>query len=125
MTCISWWTLRPGSPEDRLHEREFDDRGPGLVNAIRHRQRLRLGSSLALVRAGTQVEFQLLVDAVNALMVPLKTLHVAQMPVAKPEPPVPVFVRQPDQPLGYQQVLGVQLRAIAVGALAQPERLTG
>ncbi len=58
-------------------------------------------------------------------MVPAVTLHVAQIQEAQPKAPVPLVIRQANQPGGNTVVLRVQLGSVAVAALAQPKCLTG
>jgi hypothetical protein len=56
-------------------------------------------------------------------MVPEKALHVAQIQEAKTKAPVPLILRQPQQPLGNLGVLRIELGLIAITAFAQTKRL--
>ena len=72
-----------------------------------------------------QVQLQLAIDPVDALVIPFKTLHVAQIQEAQAEAPVALVVGQAHQPVGHQGVLGIELGAIAIAGLADVERLAG
>ncbi len=57
-------------------------------------------------------------------MVVAKTFDVTQMQEAKATTPVPLALRQPQQPLGDLGVLSIELGLIATSALTQPKYLT-
>ena len=72
-----------------------------------------------------QVQFKRAIDAIDALVVPRVSLHVAQMQETQPKHPGLAGVGQPDQQISDLFVLGLQLRAIAIAGLADPEGPTG
>jgi hypothetical protein len=72
-----------------------------------------------------QVQFQRAIDAVDAFVVPGMALHVAQVQETQAEPPGLAGIGQPDQQIGDLFVLVLQLRAVAIAGLADPEGPAG
>ena len=66
----------------------------GLVNLRRHGQRQRLFPHQPMAWLDTQVQFQLAIDPVDALLVPLKLLHIAQIQETQAEALVALVVGQ-------------------------------
>ena len=99
--------------------------GPNLIDRLRHGQRFRLAAHQTLVRLNTQVQLQLAIDAVDALVVPDQPLDVAQVQKARTKAPVGPPVCQADQPIGDPLIVFAQLGPVAVAGLADAERLTG
>lgn len=69
---------------------------PDCIGFIGLRQRLRLFAYQALFRLDAQVQLQLTIDAVHALVIPAKALDVAQAKKAQSKAPIALAVRQPD-----------------------------
>jgi len=86
---------RPAVFELVLHEVHR----PHLVDTTWHGERLRLVAHQALSRLDPQIELQLFVDAVHALVIPFKVPDVAQIQVTQAKAPVAMVVRQPQQPV--------------------------
>ena len=80
---------------------------PDLVEGLWHCQWLRPLTHQTLSGFDAQVQFQLSVDAIHALVVPAKPFDIAQIQVAQPESPVAVVVSQADQPINDERVLSV------------------
>src|SRR5471030_420540 len=78
-----------------------------------------------MARLDPQVQFQLAIDPVDALVIPFETLHVAQIQEAQAEAPVALVVSQAYQPVGYDSVFRVELGAIAIAGLTDAKRLAG
>ena len=76
-------------------------------------------------RLDAQVQFQLAIDPVDALVIPLKAFYVAQIQEAQAEAPVALVVGQAYQPVSHDSVFRVELGAIAIASLADVERLAG
>lgn len=86
--------------------------GPDLVDCIGHHQRLGPLAHQALLRLDPQVQFQLPVDPVHALVVPLEALDAAQVQETQAEAPVAIGCRQPPQPVGDPRILLARLRLV-------------
>ena len=71
-----------------------------------------------------QVQFQLAIDPVDALVVPFKPLHVAQIQEAQAEAPVALVVGQAYQPVSHDSIFRVELGTIAIAGLANAKCLT-
>ena len=69
-----------------------------------------------------QVQFQLAIDPVDALVIPFKTLHVAQRQEARAEAPVALLVGQAHQPVSHDSIFCVELGTIAIAGLAEADR---
>ena len=93
-----------------------------MIGYLRHRQLVWLGSLQAFARPDTQVQFQLTVDPVHALVVPLQALHVAQIQKAQPKAPCLAISRHSNQPIRDLGVLIVELTLIAIAGLADLKR---
>src|SRR5476651_516233 len=78
-----------------------------------------------MARLDPQVQFQLAIDPVDALVIPFETLHVAQIQEAQAEAPVALVVSQAYQPVGHDSVFRVELGAIAIAGLTDAKRLAG
>ena len=74
-------------------------------------------------RLDPQVQFQFAIDPVDTLVIPFKTLHVAQIQEAQAEAPVALVVGQAYQPVSHDSIFRVELGAIAIAGLADAERL--
>src|SRR5574340_1429381 len=98
---------------------------PDLVDRARHCQRLRLLAHDALPRLDPEVQFQLPVNAIDALVVPAEPLHIAQVQEAQTEAPVLLVVGQPHKPVGNHRILVRQRWLVAVTGLADGEIGTG
>ena len=96
-----------------------------LVNGHRHCQGQRLFAHQAMARLDPQVQFELAINSVDALVVPFKAFHVTQEQEAQTESPVALVVRQPYQPVGNDVVFRIQLGFVAVTGLADANRLAG
>src|SRR5690606_37046896 len=72
----------------------------------------------------TQVQLQLPVNSVHPLVIPAKTLHVAQEQVAQAKTPVALVMRQTNQPVRNLGILGRQPCLVAIAALTDAEALT-
>lgn len=70
---------------------------PRLIDGCRHGQRLRLLPHNQLPWFDAQVQLQFAIDAVHALVIPGKTLHVTQEQEAHAEASVALVVRQANQ----------------------------
>ena len=77
------------------------------------------------VWALSQVKFQRAVNPADTLVVPGKALDVAQIIPAQTKAPVPLVMRQPDQPVGNLGVLIRQLRLVTVTGLADRKGRAG
>ena len=93
-----------------------------MIGYLRHRQLVWLGSLQAFARPDTQVQFQLTVDPVHALVVPLQALHVAQIQKAQPKAPCLAISRHSNQPIRDLGVLIVELALIVIAGLADLKR---
>jgi hypothetical protein len=71
--------------------------GPNQVRSFRHSQRIGLVSLQTLAWLDPEVQFQLAVDAVHALVVPAMSPDIAQVKKAQAEAPGLLRPRQPDQ----------------------------
>ena len=99
-------------------------RGPHLIDALWHCECLRLVAHQALSRPDPQVEFQLFVDAVQALVIPVKASDVAQIQVTQSKAPVAVVVGQAQQPVvGHIGVLCILGALVSVSPLAHAKLL--
>lgn len=78
-----------------------------------------------MARLDPQVQFELAVNPVDALVVPFEAFDVAQVQEAQTEAPVALVVRQPDQPVSNDAVFRVQLGLVAVAGLANAKCLAG
>ena len=96
---------------------------PDVIDLCRHGQRQRFFAHQAMSWLDPQVQFQLAIDPIYALVIPFETLHVAQRQEAQAEAPVALLAGQAHQPVGHQGVLGIELGAIAIAGLADAERL--
>ena len=95
---------------------------PRMVGSLRHRQFIRLGSFQPFARPDTQVQLQLAVDPVHALVVPFIAFDVAQIQKAQPKAPRLAIGRQTHQPIRDLSVLIVELALIAIARLADLKR---
>lgn len=95
---------------------------PHLVDRFGYSERLGLLAHQALLRFDPQVQLQLPVDAVDALVVPAKALHVAQIQEAQAKAPVAIGRGQAHQPVGDQGVLVRGLRLVAIARLTDLKR---
>lgn len=77
---------------------------PHRVDRLRHRQRLWLHSVHTLLRLDPQVQPQLSVNSIHAFVSPERA-------------PVPLVLRQTQQPLSDPDVLSAELRLIAISVL--------
>jgi hypothetical protein len=82
---------------------------PALVNGHRHCQRQRLFAHQAMARLDPQVQLELAINLVDALLVPFEAFHVTQVQEAQTESPVAQVVRQPYQPVGNEIVFRIRL----------------
>ncbi len=98
---------------------------PALVDRRRHGQWKRFLTHQSMARLDPQVQLELTVNPVDALVVPFVALHVAQVQEAQSKAPVALVVRQPYQPVGDDAVLCVQLGLVAVAGLADAKCLAG
>ena len=98
---------------------------PGVVDLCRHGQRQRLFPHQPMAWLDPQVQFQFAIDPVDALVVPFKPLHVAQIQEAQAEAPVALLVGQAYQPVSHDSIFRVELGAIAIAGLANAKCLTG
>jgi hypothetical protein len=76
-----------------------------------------------MARLDPQIQVQLAVNPVDAVVVPLEALHVEQVQEAQSEAPVPVVVRQPYQPVGNDTGFRVELGLVAIACLADAKCL--
>ena len=97
---------------------------PDFIDGMRHAQSLGLITYQPLARLDTQIEFQLPIDPVDALVIPFEALDVAKVQVAQTEAPIAVVVGQAQQPVGNELVVGVLLALVAKAGLADREHLT-
>src|SRR5690606_29890771 len=74
-----------------------------------------------LTRFYSQVQLELTVDPVHALVVPAKAPDIAQVKKAQPKAPVAMVVRQTQQPVGDLLVLGIRLGNVPIAGLAYPK----
>jgi len=95
---------------------------PALINRGRDRQRQRLLAHQAMARLDPQVQIEFAVNPVDALVVPFKALHVAQVKEAQAKAPVALVVRQSHQPVRDEDVRSIQLGLVAVAGLADAKR---
>ncbi len=98
---------------------------PYCVDRLEHRQRLWFHSVHTLLRLEPSIQLQLPENPAHALMVPEKTLNVTQIQRAKTKAPVPLVLRQPQQPLGDLGILRIELRLITISTFAHTKRLAG
>lgn len=98
---------------------------PGVVDLCRHGQRQRLFPHQPMAWLDPQVQFQFAIDPVDALVVPFKPLHVAQIQEAQAEAPVALVIGQAYQPVSHDSIFRVELGAIAIAGLANAKCLTG
>lgn len=82
---------------------------PDFIDALRHSQGLVLLAHQAFAGLYAQVQFQLVINALKALMVPAEILDVAKIQVAQAKSPVAMVVCQPNQPIGDDFILSVFL----------------
>lgn len=73
---------------------------PGLIDRRGYRKWQWLLTYKTLARFDAQVQLQLAIDTVDALVVPFEAFHVAQVKKAQAEAPVALIVRQTHQPVG-------------------------
>jgi hypothetical protein len=62
-----------------------------------------------MARLDPQVQLELAINLVDALLVPFEAFHVTQVQEAQTESPVAQVVRQPYQPVGNDIVFRIQL----------------
>ena len=79
---------------------------PGHARGLRHRQRVGFVPLQPLVGLDPQVQLQLAVDAIDALVVP-RMPHVAQVQETQAKPPSLPGIGQPNQQIGDLFVLGL------------------
>ena len=96
-----------------------------MIGRIRHGQFIGLGSFQAFLGLDTQVQLQLAINPINALVVPFEALHVAQIQKAQAKSPRPPIGGQTHQPIRDHGVLIAQLAVITVAGLADLERTAG
>src|SRR5471032_1317546 len=95
---------------------------PDLIHRRGNSQRQWPFAHEALTRLDAQVQFECPVDPVDALVVPLKALHIAQIQEAQAEAPVALIGGQTDQPVCDDLVLGVKLGLVTEAGLADAKR---
>src|SRR5690606_7632302 len=98
---------------------------PDLVYRSRHHQRLRCLPYEPLARLDTQIQFQLAIDPVDALVVPAEAFKVTQVQKAQTESPAPMVIGYSQQPVSNLVVFGVVLGHVSVTRLANLEGITG
>jgi hypothetical protein len=79
---------------------------PDSVDGIGHSQHIRLFPCQTLLGFDAQIQFQLTIDTVDALVIPAIAFHVMQVQKAQAKAPVTLVVGQPYQPVGNFFVLG-------------------
>src|SRR5690606_17835829 len=94
---------------------------PRGIDAIRHGQRFRFLAYQPFAWLNPQIQFQLAIDAVHALVVPAKAFHVAQIQEAQAKTPVALVVCQTNEPIGNFRVFGIKLWPVAIARLADAE----
>lgn len=70
-----------------------------------------------MARLDAQVQLELAVNPVDALVVPFEALHVAQVQEAQSKAPVALVICQPYQPVRDHAVLGIELGLVAIAGL--------
>ena len=98
---------------------------PYLIDTLWHGERLGLVAHKPLARLDPQIELQLFVDSVHALVIPFEAPDVAQIQVTQAKAPAAVVVGQTQQPVSHLDVLCVLRALIAVARLADAKRLAG
>jgi hypothetical protein len=96
---------------------------PHRIHRRRHDQRLRRLPYQPLARLDAQVQLQLPVNPVHALMVPAEALHVAQVQETQPEAPSYDDCQSAAQANGNLLILRIALPLIAVARLAHAKCL--
>src|SRR5690606_21394184 len=99
--------------------------GPDQVGSFWHGQRIGLVPLQALAWLDPEVQLQLAVDAVYALVVPAMSPDIAQVKKAQAEAPGLLRPRQPDEEIGDLLVIIVQLGAITIAGLADTKGAAG
>lgn len=94
---------------------------PGHIGRIWHCQDIRLLPFQPLSGLDPQVEFQRAVDPIDAFVVPRVALDVTQMQETQAKTPSLSRICQPRQQIGDHRVLVLQLRAVTITGLADPE----
>ena len=89
-----------------------------MIGHLRHRQFIRLGAFQPLARPDPQVQLQLTINPVYALVVPSKALHVAQIQKAKANAPRLTVGRQTHQTSRDLSILIIELAFITIARLA-------
>ena len=94
---------------------------PDLVRRLRYGQLVGLLPLQTLARLDPQVQLQIAVDPVDALVVPAMSLDIAQVQKAQAEALGLLRLRQPEQQVSDLLVLIVQFGAVSIAGLADVE----
>ena len=98
---------------------------PGLVQQFWNRQGVRFVPYEACFGFDAQIELQFPINAVDPLVIPTETFHIAQKQKTEANAPIALIVGQSDQPVGDPYILRRQFPLTAKASIADLENTTG